>query len=400
VFHLVAFILALQWGSAAPIRIAIQPLSARSVKAHDAEMVADVLAGKLMESGRFRVMERSEMKRILAEQGFQKSGACDGQKCAVEVGRILGIEQMVVGAFGKFGTSWALTVRRVDVQSGEVVAQSSRQFEGPLSKVPDSLLTGAAVDLSKDLWGPAVAKVSDSKPSPVAPVEAVVPVPDNVPGPTVPTEIVSKSKVAVAIRVKADPGATATSIWLEEGQIRMKLGETPLDTSMMMDHRIFLVARDSSSTTEGQQYWLVGPEDSLDKEWKVVVPKKEYASGGGRWVPHGRVDTTKKRIGRGVSFTGLGLLAGGVLTAAIAADLRESKNPDGSLEYSAQDRENQGNVILTGVVASCAGIILAIIGANITHDAEQTVGVKDLRIEPVAAIGPGHANGLRLSGGF
>ena len=212
-FHLVAFILALQWGSAAPIRIAIQPLSARSVKAHDAEMVADVLAGKLMESGRFRVMERSEMKRILAEQGFQKSGACDGQKCAVEVGRILGIEQMVVGAFGKFGTSWALTVRRVDVQSGEVVAQSSRQFEGPLSKVPDSLLTGAAVDLSKDLWGPAVAKVSDSKPSPVAPVEAVVPVPDNVPGPTVPTEIVSKSKVAVAIRVKADPGATATSIW-------------------------------------------------------------------------------------------------------------------------------------------------------------------------------------------
>lgn len=129
-------------------RIAVMPLSARSVASGDVEMVTDILAGQLTAKSGLRVMERSEMKRILHEQGFQESGACDGQQCAVEVGRILGLDEMVVGSFGRLGDSWALALRRVSVETGEILGQSTRQYVGPLSNVPDHLVAPAVADLA------------------------------------------------------------------------------------------------------------------------------------------------------------------------------------------------------------------------------------------------------------
>jgi hypothetical protein len=194
---LLALWLSLLHGGQEPLRLAIQALTPRSVGKDDAEMVADVLAAKLMASGRFRVMERSEMTRILSEQGFQKSGACEGQKCAVEVGRILGIEQMVVGAFGRLGESWVLTVRKVDVETGEVVGQSIRQFEGPLKDVPEGLVSGVAADLAGEDFVP-YAKVQDE------PVVARA-----APGKVV---IAEKATVKVRVRIRAD-SASETPTW-------------------------------------------------------------------------------------------------------------------------------------------------------------------------------------------
>jgi len=49
----------------------------------------------MIQIGKYTIVERSEMKRLLDEQKFQYSGCVD-VACAVEIGKMLGAKTMVV----------------------------------------------------------------------------------------------------------------------------------------------------------------------------------------------------------------------------------------------------------------------------------------------------------------
>ena len=129
--------------------VAVMPLEARQVSPDEALILSEALAAELQGSGEVRVMERSQMDKILAEQGFQKSGACSGTECAVEVGQLLGIDRMVVGSVGRLGKTFVLVARMVDVASGEVLRSSTRQAPGEI----DDILTSLVPQVGGDLLG-------------------------------------------------------------------------------------------------------------------------------------------------------------------------------------------------------------------------------------------------------
>lgn len=403
---LLALFLGLLQASEGPLRLAIQPLTPRSVGRDDAEMVADVLAAKLMASGKFRVMERSEMTRILAEQGFQKSGACEGQKCAVEVGRILGIEQMVVGAFGRLGDSWVLTVRKVDVETGEVVGQSIRQFEGPLKDVPEGLVSGVAADLAGEEAVP-TARVQDK---PVVPRVA--------PGKVV---IEEKAAVKVRVRIRADSAASATWIWLEEGQSKRKLGEVPLDTVLDLRHKVFLSAAEPGLSNNTQQYWLVGPEDGQDTAWKSVA-RKHVATDTGisgigsrtrsknrgdipDWKLYGqeRHDAVTRRETAG-TLVGLGgaVFATSLLVGVVAYAIGSDTTSTGEYSNSIETRRSMGKTMLVSAGTGLLGLVLVLVGIDLDSKPAHAAVRKD---RPVLALteglgAGGQARGAELSFAF
>lgn len=88
------------------------------------------------------------MEKILAEQGFQQSGACNGTECAVQVGQLLGIDRMVVGSVGRLGTAWVMNLRMVSVGTGEVLASSSRNQKGEIADLLTELAPQAVADLT------------------------------------------------------------------------------------------------------------------------------------------------------------------------------------------------------------------------------------------------------------
>lgn len=102
--------------------LAVMRLESSRLDTSELEVLRDALTVELQNSGRVRVMERSQMNQILAEQGFQKTGSCDASECAVEVGRILAVDRMVLGSAGKLGETWSVTLRLVNVETGEVAA--------------------------------------------------------------------------------------------------------------------------------------------------------------------------------------------------------------------------------------------------------------------------------------
>jgi len=128
------------------MNIAVSDLSAEGVSQSNASIVADWLRGSLVSAGTYTVVERSAMQKILTEQAFQQTG-CTSQECAVKLGKMLNVQRMVVGSFGKFLDSYVLNVRVVDIESGEVVYSDSAN--GATTKEVEANIKALALRLSK-----------------------------------------------------------------------------------------------------------------------------------------------------------------------------------------------------------------------------------------------------------
>lgn len=122
--------------------------------------IADIIVTDLVKDGTYSVIERQALDSVLAEQNFSNSERADSSSAA-KIGKVLGVDAIVVGAitqfgtekkkksFGGFGGNWggfgsgkvgkeegkanvAINARLVDVNTGEILAvaegkgQSSR----------------------------------------------------------------------------------------------------------------------------------------------------------------------------------------------------------------------------------------------------------------------------------
>lgn len=119
--------------------------------------MADMLTTTLVKSGKYRVMERGEMDKLLQEQGLGMSGVVNPQTAA-QAGKMLGVELAVIGAVTEFGYKKASTggalkkigigasvgkqsatvgidVRFVDVTSGEILKAENIRKENSKSGV-------------------------------------------------------------------------------------------------------------------------------------------------------------------------------------------------------------------------------------------------------------------------
>jgi TolB-like protein len=141
--------------------LAVMPFEARQVAPEEAQILAEAIASEIARSGEIRLMERGQMDKILAEQGFQKSGSCSGTECAVEVGQILGIDRMIVGSVGHIGKTYVLSARMVNIATGEVLRSASQQAQGEIDQILTTLVPKVAMDL--------LGKLAEAKPANASP---------------------------------------------------------------------------------------------------------------------------------------------------------------------------------------------------------------------------------------
>ena len=106
------------------LNIAVSELEPQNVSAGDAAVIADLLRAELVKNGTFNVVEKANMQKILAEQAFQNTG-CTSQDCAVKLGKVLNVQRIVVGSFGKLIGTYFVNIRVVNVETGKVVFADS-----------------------------------------------------------------------------------------------------------------------------------------------------------------------------------------------------------------------------------------------------------------------------------
>ena len=103
------------------MKIAVMDFKAGvGVNANEVEGLSDMLINTMYESGKFSIVERSQIDQVLKEWKFQASELTNEQ--LVQMGRILGVESVLVGTVNLIASEYNVDVRAVDVESGEVVA--------------------------------------------------------------------------------------------------------------------------------------------------------------------------------------------------------------------------------------------------------------------------------------
>jgi curli biogenesis system outer membrane secretion channel CsgG len=130
--------------------------------------ISDMLVDKLLKDGKYRLVERSALDKILAEQNFSNSDRADANTAA-KIGKVLGVDAIIVGSItqfgrddqhtniggggyglGKFGLGGVgehkakavvgITARLVNVSTGEILA--SVEGQGQSTRSGTSLLGG------------------------------------------------------------------------------------------------------------------------------------------------------------------------------------------------------------------------------------------------------------------
>ena len=114
--------------------IAILDLEASGISNAEAVSLTNRIRHELFQTGIYRVMERAAMEEVLNEQGFQLTG-CTSSECAVQAGRILGVNTMMAGSVDKAGRLYSIYLRMIDVETGEILKTASADCECPIEEV-------------------------------------------------------------------------------------------------------------------------------------------------------------------------------------------------------------------------------------------------------------------------
>jgi len=140
------------------VRMGVYDLESSNISKDTALAVSEMLRAELFSTGRFVIVDKKNMEKVLKEQAFQQTG-CTSSECAVEVGKILGVNIMATGSVTKLGNSINLSVTLTDVEKSESIAiekgscDSEDKLAGEVKKIAFAIaiktpLTGKIVKVS------------------------------------------------------------------------------------------------------------------------------------------------------------------------------------------------------------------------------------------------------------
>jgi formylglycine-generating enzyme required for sulfatase activity len=141
------------------------------VNASNAQLAAltEELRAQLLQSGKFRVVDRQQIDALLKEQALQQTG-CTSQECAVQVGKILGVRKMVVGRVMKIEDDlWQVSAQLVDAESAETVRAVTYKHEGKFSTLMDQGMSVLAARLTGTAAAPAAIASAQPAAAPTGP---------------------------------------------------------------------------------------------------------------------------------------------------------------------------------------------------------------------------------------
>jgi len=127
---------------------AVLDLAANGVSETDVSSLSERMRYEMFRTGVFNMMERGKMQDILKEQGFQQTGACNTDACAVEVGQLIGVEKMVAGSLGRVGKTYTVILRLIDVRTGKVEHSVAQDYEGAIDKLMTEVLRSVAIQMA------------------------------------------------------------------------------------------------------------------------------------------------------------------------------------------------------------------------------------------------------------
>ena len=135
----------LAWGQTT---IAVFDFENNGLKKYEVRQLSTRLESEVVKIGGFRVVERTKIDEIMKEQKFQMSGCVD--ECLIEIGKMLGAKQIILGSVGELAGLYTITVKLVDAETGELIRTSNYDAENGLKELLKIGLEVIAYELVKN----------------------------------------------------------------------------------------------------------------------------------------------------------------------------------------------------------------------------------------------------------
>ena len=136
-----------------PASIAIIDFEGIGVSIDESRILTQRLASELISLNVYQLFGRSKVDQLLKEQKFQHSECVDAA-CAVEIGKLAGVEHMVIGTVSKIGNTYSVDSRIIDVESGKSVINAAYHTQNSI----DDMLTNGMRSVSYQLCNQEVPK--------------------------------------------------------------------------------------------------------------------------------------------------------------------------------------------------------------------------------------------------
>lgn len=111
------------------------------------EIVAEWLITSLVNTGRFEVVERAQLQKILKEQQMGMTGMVN-QETAAKVGELLGVKVIITGSVIQIGNTYDVNARLINVEDGSILKAERIRGTGldSIERLMDSLADGIKKD--------------------------------------------------------------------------------------------------------------------------------------------------------------------------------------------------------------------------------------------------------------
>lgn len=147
--------------------IAILPFDAHGSASPDqGRLLGDRIRSMVVQSQNYRVFERDAMDKILKEQGFQVSQNCENTECAIELGKLLSVKEILTGSLSQIGQVYSVQLRIINTETGTIVNEEFLDCECEFKEIMASKLQTMLSQLIHQ---------TPASPQPVASPESVPP---------------------------------------------------------------------------------------------------------------------------------------------------------------------------------------------------------------------------------
>jgi hypothetical protein len=100
--------------------LAVLPFYSSNIDIKETGDATEKLRSELSKKQLYTVMNGKEMETLLSEQGFDPSAPCNELSCAVTLGQLLAVDNIVIGNIGKVGTTYMINIKIINVNSGSI----------------------------------------------------------------------------------------------------------------------------------------------------------------------------------------------------------------------------------------------------------------------------------------
>ena len=105
--------------------LAILPFNSSGISAEEARQISEKFRAEFSSLRKYNVLDRQTMEMLLADQGFDLNDPCRNNYCALTLGQLLSVDDVIMGYIGKIDKTYAIDVRIINISSGSVLKDIS-----------------------------------------------------------------------------------------------------------------------------------------------------------------------------------------------------------------------------------------------------------------------------------